>query len=317
MAGGLFRPSVHMSPNQEPTTPPPTFRAIDLIRLMRPQQYVKNVFVFLPLFFAQKLLEPDFLPQVILAFAAFCLLASSIYLFNDLQDIEADRLHPVKRRRPLASGAVSQGVARTVWPLLAGVGLLLLWPLGEESLLLGLAYLLLNLLYSLKMKHVAIVDIFSIAVGFELRIFAGGAAASVAPSHWLVLMTFLVALFLALAKRRDDLVLAEAGTGELRPSLDGYSFEFINAAMVVMSAVSLVCYILFTLSAKATVYYGSSHLYLTTVWAIAGFLRYLQVTLVTGGSGSPTKLLLTDRFLQVVILLWFGSFYLLLYVAPR
>jgi len=307
-----------MVPPEESAAPDAPVRITDLLRLMRPHQYVKNAFVFLPLFFGQKLMEPHLLPSVLLAFAAFCLLASAVYVFNDLQDLESDRRHPEKRNRPLASGAVSPAQAWRLLSLLAVAGLAAMAPLGGSLLAIAAVYLLLNLLYSLKLKHVAILDIHCIAVGFELRIFAGGLAAGVVPSHWLVLMTFLIALFLALAKRRDDLVLSQEKGAPIRASLDGYNFDFINAAMMVMASVTLVCYILYTLSAQVTAYYGSNQLYLTTLWVLAGFLRYLQVTLVDEkGSGSPAKLVLRDRFLQGVILLWLGSFFLLLYVAPH
>jgi len=287
------------------------------LTLARPHQYVKNGFVFFPLFFGHKLNQPEAVLATVKIFVAFCLTASAVYAFNDLRDIEADRQHPIKKTRPLAAGVLTRaeaGVFSAVL-LLAGLGASL-GLLGGWAAALVAAYLALNLAYSFKLKHLAIIDVVCVAVGFVLRVFGGGLAAQVWISHWLVLMTFLLALFLALAKRRDDLLLAQEGHN-LRGSLDGYSLEFVSLSMVIMAAVLIVGYILYTVSPEVVGKHGTSNLYLTTVFVIVGLLRYLQITLVMHKSGAPTMVFLTDFFLQTVVGLWFISFYLLLYVGRQ
>ncbi|MEW6388178.1 MAG: decaprenyl-phosphate phosphoribosyltransferase [Thermodesulfobacteriota bacterium] len=284
------------------------------LQLARPHQYFKNAFVWLPLFFGYKLLDPQAVWLTFGAFLAFCLAASSVYIFNDLKDISEDRQHPVKRARPLASGAVRPGQAVVFSTVLLALSLAIVLAFLPPSIFLILAaYLVLNTVYSLFLKHRAIIDVFCIAVGFVLRIFAGGVAAGVPVSHWLVIMTFLLALFLALAKRRDDLMLLAQGH-HTRRSLDGYSLEFIQTGMAVMAAVIIVAYILYTVSPETISKHGTDQLYLTSFWVIVGLLRYLQITLVEEKSGSPTEILVRDRFLQAIIFLWLLCFFLSFYV---
>jgi len=235
-------------------------------------------------------------------------------VLNDLRDAAQDAQHPVKRLRPIPSGAVSPGRARVFGALLAVLALALA-PLvpGSGFMPALLAYLAINAAYSLGLKHMAIVDLLCIALGFVLRVFAGGAASGVTPSHWIVIMTFLLALFLGLAKRRDDLLLAEDGV-RARKSLDGYSLEFVNLSMAVMAGVVIVSYILYTLSPDVMAKHGTDRLYLTALWVVAGILRYMQITFVEARSGSPTQVLLRDPFIQVCIGAWMLSCYLILYL---
>lgn len=283
------------------------------LELARPHQYVKNGFVWLPIFFGVKLGDLWALEQTLIAFTAFCLAASGVYVLNDLKDIEEDRRHPTKKNRPLASGAISPRGA-----VIFMVGLMLLaalagslMPQPDFLLVLG-AYLILNVAYSFFLKHQAIIDVVCIALGFVLRVMAGGVAAAVPISHWIVIMTFLLAIFLALAKRRDDLLLAAEGQSARR-SINGYSLEFVSISMGVMAAVIIVAYILYTVSPDTVQKHGTDRLYLTGFWVVVGLLRYLQLALVENRSASPTKILLQDRFLQVVLALWILSFFFLLY----
>lgn len=288
-------------------------KAKPYLQLARPQQYIKNGFVWLPIFFGAKLGDLRALEQTLIAFAAFCLGASGVYVLNDLKDIEEDRGHPAKKHRPLASGAISPREAIFFMGglvLLAGlVGALV--PKPEFLAILG-AYLLLNLAYSFGLKHQAIIDVVCIALGFVLRVLGGGVAAAVPISHWIIIMTFLLAIFLALAKRRDDLLLAVEGRNARR-STDGYSLEFVSIGMAVMTAVIIVAYILYTVSPDTMQRHGTDQLYLTGFWVLVGLLRYLQLALVKNRSASPTKILLQDRFLQAVIVLWILSCFFLLY----
>ncbi len=284
------------------------------IRLARPHQYLKNGFIFLPLFFSYQLTHWQSLLRVTLSFLVFCLAASSVYVLNDIIDIQDDRLHPVKKNRPLASGAISVTEAGFFLILLAlsSLGLALFFP-DYSVLMLMVGYIGMNIAYSLTLKHIPIVDVATIATGFVLRVFVGARAAGIPVSHWIVLMTFLLALFLALAKRRDDLLLAGEGN-LLRRSLSGYTMEYVSMSMGVMAAVTIVSYILYTLSPEVIIKHGTDNLYLTTFWVILGLLRYLQITLVENLSGSPTRTLIHDVFLQIIIAGWIAHFVLLLYV---
>lgn len=283
------------------------------LQLARPHQYVKNGFIWLPLFFGHQLRSPSALFHTLLAFIAFCLAASAVYVLNDLRDAEQDRQHPEKRLRPVASGAVSPMEARIFFVALAAAAVLtslLTLPAAGFAVVGG--YIVLNVGYSSFLKHIAVVDIICIAMGFVLRVLAGGFAADVAISPWIIMMTFLLALFLALAKRRDDLLLVDQGHAT-RKSLDGYNLEFVSLSMGVMASVIIVAYILYTVSPEITAKHGTSQLYLTAFWVIVGLLRYMQITFVENRSGSPTKVLLRDYMLQAVIGLWLASLYLLLY----
>jgi 4-hydroxybenzoate polyprenyltransferase len=290
-------------------------RLASCLRLARPHQYIKNTFVFLPLFFGWKLAGPEAVVRSVLAFVAFCFVASAIYAINDLKDVEEDRAHPAKRNRPLASGALTpgEGLAFAAALLVAGAFVTVWLGSAAFAVILG-SYCGINLLYSFGLKHKALVDLGCIAVGFVLRVFAGGVVTGITPSHWIVLMTFLLALFLGFAKRRDDLLLSAAGCEKTRKSLDGYNLEFVSAAMMIMAAVVIVSYILYTVSPEVIAKHGSDKLYLTAIFVIMGVLRYLQITLVECKSGSPTLVLLRDGFIQASLALWIASCYFILYM---
>ena len=281
---------------------------------MRPEHWVKNLFLFVPAFFAARLSEPAVLGRTVLAFAAFSLTASAVYVLNDLADAAHDRQHPLKCRRPVASGSVSQRAALLLMAALLLSGCTLAFTLGREVLLVCLLYFGLNIFYSFFLKHIAIVDIALIGLGFLLRVSAGGAAAGVAVSQWLIVLTFLLALILALAKRRGEFVL-ETGGGTSRRSLEGYNLPFLDASMVVCSTVAIVAYLMYCFSPEVTERIGSHHIYWTAFFAIVGILRYLQLTLVFNRTESPTWVLLHDVFLQVVLAGWLGCFVWLLYLG--
>ena len=285
------------------------------IHLLRPHQYLKNGFIWLPVFFGYRIFDAGAVERTLLAFTAFCLMSSSIYVINDYQDREEDRRHPVKKNRPLASGVVSAREALYLGLICFGASLALaLAFLPAACLYLLLAYLLLNVAYSQTLKHIPIVDIFCIALGFVLRIYMGGAATDIPISPWIVIMTFLLALFLALAKRRDDLLLTDQD-GPVRKAIDGYNHEFISLGMSVMASVIIVVYILYTVSPEVVAKHGTHQLYISGVWVLLGLLRYLQITFVEEKSGYPTLLLLKDYVLQAVVGLWLVHIFVLLYVA--
>lgn len=291
----------------------------NLLKLIRPHQWLKNVFVMIPMFFGGSLLDPSDIRASVVTFFAFSFIASSVYCFNDIIDVEADRRHPVKCKRPIASGAIS---VRSAWALMAlmfllSVGTVCLLDTYTRVINVGLViliYYILNILYCSKLKQYAIVDVCIIAFGFVLRVLAGGFATDIALSKWLVLMTFLLTLFLSFAKRRDD-VLRMNETGEPpRKNTIRYNLTFINQAITITASVTLVCYIMYTVSPEVVNRFHSDLLYLTSVFVLLGLLRYIQITVVDKRSGDPTKMMLRDRFTQCVVLLWALTFLVLIYV---
>lgn len=286
--------------------------------LIRPHQWIKNIFVLLPVFFGGGMFDTVAVIDSLLALAAFCLTASAIYCFNDIIDIEADRRHPVKCRRPIASGAISIKAAVCVMALAvisaAAVVSLIGGQRGVDTGIVTGVYFILNIAYCTKLKHYAVIDVCIIASGFVLRVLAGGEASGTTTSHWLVLMTFLLTLFLSFAKRRDD-VLRMNKTGEApRKNTTRYNLTFINQAVTVTASVTMVCYIMYSVSPEVTERFGSGRLYLTSVFVLAGLLRYMQIAVVDEKSGDPTKVMLHDRFIQTVFAAWLASFILIIYV---
>ena len=284
--------------------------------LIRPQQWIKNGFVLIPMFFGGRLLNVDDAIASVVTFFAFSFVASAIYCFNDIIDVEADRRHPIKCHRPIASGAVSVPTAYALMVILTLLSALLLFFLpqraGETAGIVAF-YFLLNMAYCLWLKRHAIIDVCTVAFGFVLRILAGGMACEVAVSNWLVLMTFLLALFLSFAKRRDD-VLRMNETGEPpRRNTIRYNLTFINQAITVTGTVTLVCYIMYTVSPEVVSRFHAPYLYLTSIFVLVGLLRYMQLTVVDEVSGDPTKILLRDRFTQAIVVAWIMSFLLIIY----
>ena len=286
---------------------------IKLIKLLRPHQYVKNLFIFLPLFFAGQLADIDLLINAFIALIAFSLTASAIYVLNDYHDIEEDRLHPKKKFRPLASGAVSKSTALIAMGVLAACGISLMAVYSFQAVAILGVYVTLNITYSFWLKHIAILDVTIIAIGFVLRLFVGSAVTGIALSMWIVIMTFLLALFLALAKRRDDVLLFLDTGKKMRKVIDGYNLQLIDGAMMIMGSVVIVAYIQYTTSVEVIQRLQTNNLYLTALFVIIGIMRYLQVSFVENNSGSPTKIVLKDRFLQITILAWGTSFAWLIY----
>ena len=286
----------------------------DLFKLIRPHQYIKNLLILMPAFFAGELNDPNLFLRASVAFVAFSIAASAIYIFNDYFDTEEDRLHPTKKLRPLASGAVSMRTGLILACVLAIAGTSLMAALSLQALaVLGL-YLALNVGYSLHLKHVAIIDVTIISIGFVLRLFVGSVVTSTPLSSWIVIMTFLLALFIALAKRRDDtLLFLETGT-KMRKVIDGYNLQLIDGAMSIMASVVIVSYLLYTTSTAVIQRLQTEHVYLTTLFVIIGVMRYLQITFVQLESGSPTRIVIKDRFLQVTILAWALSFVWIIYL---
>jgi len=286
-----------------------------VVRLMRPHQYTKNLFIFLPPFFAFSLADAQAFVQATMAFAAFSLVASAVYVLNDWIDREDDRLHPEKCTRPIASGQIDGPLVWLLMAVLVIAGSALMLAVSAQALGVALAYLLLNVAYSLKLKHVPVIDVTLISTGFVLRLFVGAFATGVALSHWIIVMTFLLALFLALAKRRDDVLIYLNTEQKMRRAIDGYNLKFLDSAMMMSASIVIVAYILWSISPEVVTRIGSENLYLTSLFVVLGVMRYMQIAFVEEMSGNPSRIVLRDRFIQLVLLGWLGSFAWLLYFS--
>ncbi len=285
---------------------------IKYLKLLRVKQYVKNLFLFLPLFFSANLLELNLLLKVALGAIIFSLASSSIYILNDIKDVNEDRCHPQKCKRPIASGEVSIPSAIFIAVCLLVTSLFAAFILNKLFAVCILTYLLLNFLYSARLKHIAIVDIIIISCGFVIRVIAGGILVNIIPSQYLILLTFLISIFIALAKRYDDVLLDSKGL-QTRKNIDGYNKEFILAAIAITAAINIVTYILYTLSDEIISQFNSQYVYLTSIFVVTGFLRYLQLTFVENDSCSPTNILYKDKFILTTLALWFISFVIIIY----
>ncbi len=270
-----------------------------LLRALRPPQWVKNIFVLAALFFSWgeqgSILFGDPLWRALLALFAFCLGASAVYLVNDVLDVESDRRHPEKRLRPIAAGEVSVPLALATAAACVIASFALAWSAGggELTVLAIVAcYVLLNFLYSLKLKHLVLVDVFSIATGFVLRVLGGAAAARVFVSHWLLLCTIFLSLFLALCKRQAEISLLGEDRGSHRKILLEYSPAFLDQAVTIVAACTIVCYTMYTVATDTVLKFGSDRLVWTIPFVVFGLFRYLLLVQTKGGGGSPTRLLL-------------------------
>ena len=283
-----------------------------IVQLMRPLHWVKNAFVFAPLFFTPAAISGDSVTAVMIVFAGFCLVSSGVYCFNDYRDREADQKHPVKRKRPIAAGNVSPIAALFLAGLLVCGGLVIVVWGTPAAAAIVIAYIALNLAYNFGLKRLSIIDVMVVSLGFVLRIYAGAAVIDIEPTPWIQICGGLLALFIALAKRRDDLVL-EIGT-EHRQSLSGYTKPFLDICVMVTLAALLVSYLIFTLNDDAMARLGSDKIYLTVPYVLAGVFRYLQITIVQERSGSPTELLFTDGFLMACVSAWLASYIYMIHI---
>lgn len=285
-----------------------------LAEALRPAQWVKNGFVFAALIFSRNLLTADRTLRVAGAAGLFCLMASALYLLNDVMDAAEDRQHPTKRERPIASGRISPRAALLAAAVLAMAALAGAWLLDLQFLIWLVVYGGINVLYSLVLKHILLLDVFVIAGGFVCRVVAGGVVIHVEISPWLIVCTTLLALFLALTKRRHELVLLGSNASNHRSSLAHYSPYFLDQLIGIVTASTLMSYALYTLSDDATKKFPGKRLELTIPFVLFGIFRYLYLVHRASEGGSPTRLLLTDRVLLAVVLLWAAAVVLIIYV---
>jgi 4-hydroxybenzoate polyprenyltransferase len=277
---------------------------LGILLSLRPAQWTKNLFVFFGLIFGQRLLDPHAVALASGAFAIFCALSGVVYLVNDVADREADRLHPLKRKRPIASGQLPMNVALATAAVLAVSGLAAAWVLRPTFALVALVYVVLQMLYSGPLKHVVIVDVLTIAIGFVLRAIAGAVVIPVPISQWLLILTVLLALFLALSKRRHELTLLADGATSHRPILEEYSPYLLDQMISVVTASTLISYVMYAVSPETVEKFHTHNLGLTLVFPLYGIFRYLYLVHKKEGGGNPADMLLTDKPLLLCVALW-------------
>jgi 4-hydroxybenzoate polyprenyltransferase len=286
---------------------------VNLLKSLRPHQWTKNLLVFAPLGFAVRLHDPAAVAAATGAFIIFCVLSGVVYLFNDVADRHSDRLHPLKRHRPIAAGLIPVPVALGTAAALAAAALAAAFAIRPMFAGVAAAYLALQLLYSGPLKHIVIIDVLTISAGFVLRAAGGAVAIDVVFSHWLFVCTTLLALFIALAKRRHELVLLADGARSHRPILGEYSPYLLDQMIAVVTASTLIAYIFYTISPENIEKFGTPWLGLTIPFPLYGIFRYLYLVHQREGGGSPADLLLSDRPLLLCVMLWAMAVVLIIY----
>jgi len=289
--------------------------ATDYFRLLRISHWIKNFFVFVPILFAKHLFIWDELSSVVLAFFGFSFTSSLVYVFNDLIDVEFDKLHPVKKNRPIASGKISVSHAKVLIVVLFVIVLVITSQLTLAFNLALVAYLVINIFYTLKLKNIIILDLFCIASGFMLRVLAGAFVIDVYISKWLILTTMFLALYLAVMKRRSELV-TQNSESDTRIVLRDYSERFIDQISAIASGGLIICYALYSVSDRTFAEFGSEYFVLTTIFVVFGVFRYMYLVLKKSKGENPTEVMLTDMpmiinallyILVVVTIIYYGS----------
>lgn len=285
-----------------------------ILMSMRPEQWIKNFFVFTALLFSKNLLNPPKDIQAIIGFSLFCMITGCTYLINDLIDLEKDKLHPVKSRRPLAAGKLRISTAVITILFTSFTGLFFAFYLNIFFGIIILAYFLLNVGYSMYLKNIVIIDVVSIAAGFVLRVLGGAVIISVAASQWLILCTILLSLFLGFSKRRHELVLLEGKASGHRSVLEHYSPYFLDQMIAVVTASTLICYALYAMSRETIEKLGTSKLIYTIPFVLYGIFRYLYLVHQKEEGGSPTEIMFTDKPMIINIGLWVISSVVFIYI---
>jgi len=280
----------------------------------RPKQWLKNLLVFAGLVFSRNLFDPTNFLRSLGGFVAFCLLSSAVYLVNDLADLEKDRLHPLKRSRPIASGRLQPGAAKVAAAVVAAVALAGSFALDWRFGLVGSAYFLLEVAYSFRLKHLVVLDVMTVAAGFALRAVAGTVLVHVTISSWLFVCTILFALFISLAKRRHELLFLEGGGTGHRAVLENYSETLLDQMMAVATSSAVIAYCLYTIAPETVAKFGTHDLMLTVPFVLYGIYRYLYLVYRREMGGAPEQALLTDAPLAVDVLLWMASVVVAIYV---
>lgn len=296
----LATPAVRPGDGRGPVRP----WAVSLLLSLRPAQWTKNLILFGGLIFGGKLLDADAVFASLAGFLVFCALSGVVYLVNDVRDIDADRQHPVKSTRPIAAGQISPGSALVAAAVITVGALAVAWQLGPVFALIAVTYVVLLTIYSIALKHMVILDVLTIALGFVLRAAAGAAVIHVAVSHWLLVVTLLGALFLALGKRRGEIAtLAGGGTGH-RPILADYSTGLLDQMITIVAASTLVAYAFYTINPETVSRFGTDRLVLTLPFPLYGLFRYLFLIHQRDGGANPSETLFSDRPILLCVALW-------------
>lgn len=275
-----------------------------LLMAMRPHQWIKNSFILTPLLFGEKLNDLAAVVAVVLAFVTFCLMASAVYLVNDCVDAAEDRAHPEKRLRPISSGAVSISLALSAAAAFLFVAFGIAASLGQQFVVTAAIYCALMFGYSLSLKRVMILDCMIIASGFVLRVVSGAIAAGVRPSHWLMVCAFLLALYLAFTKRRQEMLMLARDAAAHRRVLSAYTVNYLDQVNNILIGAAIVCYALYTVAPETTANFGTDALIYGTVFVVYGLLRYMALTLNPANGGNPSKMLLRDKPLLLTVAGW-------------
>lgn len=297
-------------------TMPAVFPIRSAFRLIRPKQWVKNGFVFAPLIFARELFEPALVLLAFRAFGAFCLTASTVYIINDIADAEADRAHPVKRHRPIASGAITVAQAGVIGVLLFALTLVVAQGMDIRFLILLGTYFGMNIAYSFRLRNVLLLDVFIIAAGFMLRVVGGAYAIGVAVSSWIVLCSLFISLFLGFAKRRGELVQwQEAGGEGKRKTLSLYRVDLLDQLLTIAAAGTVISYALYTVAPRTVQVFGTDRLIYTTVFVIYGVFRYLYLIHTSSSVENPTNAVTSDVPILVTAVLWIAACTFIIYTG--
>ena len=286
---------------------------LNLLTSLRPGQWTKNLFVFAAIVFAERLTDRGAVLKATIAFFVFCALSSAIYLFNDVLDREQDRRHPLKANRPIAAGAISPALALSAAAVLGTAAMFVAWALGPQFFQIAGTYMVLLSAYSAFLKHAVILDVLTIAAGFTLRAAAGAAAIAVPISHWLLLCTTLLALFIALSKRRHELTLLTETAINHRPILGDYTPYLLDQMISVVTASTLIAYAFYTISPETTAKFGTDLLALTIPFPLYGIFRYLYLVHLRDKGGSPSELVVNDGPLMLCVALWALSVIVIIY----
>ena len=284
------------------------------LKLIRINNWVKNLFIFIPLFFSSDLLNPDKFILTLFGSIGFSFVTSFVYIINDIFDIDFDKSHPDKKNRPIPSGIISIRKSLLIGLILFILGLITLWFISFHSFLITIFYFILNVSYSYKLKHVPIIDFVVISIGFVIRILIGGVIGEIELSQWIIVMVFLLSLFIAVTKRRDDVYQFEVEDKFNRKVVDKYTVEFMDKIITIVSSVLIVSYLLFITSEDVVLRYSTNSLLITFIFVLIGIFRYNQITYVYNKSGSPVKILFKDRFLQIILFCWTLTFFIIIYL---
>jgi 4-hydroxybenzoate polyprenyltransferase len=289
-----------------------------VLELIRVKSWVKNGFIFLPLIFSLNLFHAELLEKSVLAFLAFSLACSFIYLINDIVDAEKDALHPRKKLRPIPSGKINrnQALLIAIICILGSFSISLIAQLPNHFVLITTVYIALNLAYSFILKRVNIIEFFVVAVNFVFRVLAGCYVIAVNPTSWILVVSFFLALFLILIKRKSELVMLESGAKEHRAVLAHYTQELLDKFLFIVATITIMAYLLYSMDPKVQSALHTDKILYTSIFVVLGIFRFIQLSHFKAfdGEGDPTTLLFKDRFTQVNLLLWVGSLIVILYV---